>query len=48
MITVQTIEERNQITDAILCVGQPDGSWVVYQEGDTIPEALRPAPYVPE
>lgn len=41
MVVVASIEERNAITDAVICIANTDGSWVVYQLGDQLPAAAE-------
>ena len=37
MITVNTLPERNAIQNAIAYYCNSDGTWAVYQTGDTLP-----------
>lgn len=42
MKTANTIAERDELQNIILAVAQPDGSWLCYEEGETIPLKYQP------
>jgi hypothetical protein len=41
MLANLTVQERNEVTDAVLTICNPDGTWTVYQEGDEIPKQYQ-------
>ena len=41
MIVIESIKNRDAVSDAVLCVSNGDGSWTVYQTGDAIPEKYQ-------
>lgn len=41
MIVVGSIQERDAVSDAVLCASNGDGTWTVYQPGDEIPEKFN-------
>jgi hypothetical protein len=41
MIIASSIEQRNSIENARVCVGQPDGTWHVYLYGEELPPEVE-------
>lgn len=48
MIVATGFAERDAVPDAVLAVSNGDGTWTVYQTGDTVPEAYQYAAEAPE
>lgn len=42
MKTNLTLEEREAVSNKILCVSQGDGLWTVYEDGDELPPSPPP------
>lgn len=41
MIVVNNIIERNAMSGVAVCVGQDDGTWLVYFIGDELPKEIK-------